>query len=105
MIGFKSKLAFVAATVGLMLGCSIPAQADDDDNWRRYRKFYRNQGRHLGWRNRPYYGAAYPYPYSPYYVSPYASPYPGYVYSPYNNPYPRRDGVSTAVRILRGLGM
>ncbi len=112
MNGFTRKLALVGLAVGLTIGCTIPAQADDDS---RYRKWYkRNYGHDVSWRYRnpyystvaPNYGAVAPmpynpYPYNPYYVSPYASPYPGYVV----NPYPRRDGVSTAVRILRSIGM
>lgn len=101
MNGFKSKLAFVAIAIGMTISCSIPAQADD---WRHH-GYYRDRGRHLGYRyNNPYYGATYPVPYNPYYVSPYASPYPGYVVNPYPV-YPRRDGVDTAVRILRSIGL
>lgn len=96
MTGFKSKLAFVAIAIGMTIASSLPAFADRD--WRWYR-------RHAGFRyGNPYYGAAYPYPYNPYYVSPYASPYPGYVIDPYPYRY-RRDGVDTAVRILRSIGL
>lgn len=96
MTGFKSKLAFVAMAIGMTIAASLPAQADD------WRHVYR---RNLGWRyGNPYYGAVYPYPYNPYYVSPYASPYPGYVVNPYPYRY-RRDGVDTAVRILRSIGL
>ncbi|MBX9878808.1 MAG: hypothetical protein K2Y22_10160 [Candidatus Obscuribacterales bacterium] len=98
MTGFKSKLAFVAVTIGMTIVAGLPALADD---WRHY---YRH-GRSFGYRyGNPYYGAAYPYPYNPYYVSPYASPYPGYVLDPYPYRY-RRDGVDTAVRILRSIGL
>jgi|GEM_PF-3950383 len=92
-----SKLAFVSVAIGLLIGCSIPsAQAD---SWDRYHRRLNREMQRQYWNS--YYRPYPAYPYNPYYVSPYASPYPGFVV----NPYPRRDGVSTAIRILRELGM